>query len=56
VKRKGNVEGGGAGRQNEGQTAPFIVRHIWLLPGNFGVELRQNANIPQFGLIKKEKK
>ena len=44
----------GEGREQEGksrnkterrrQEAPFIVRHTWLLPGNCGAELRQNAN------------
>jgi hypothetical protein len=29
-----------------------VSRHTWLLPGKCGTELRQNANIPHFGLIK----
>jgi hypothetical protein len=32
------------------------VQHTWLFPGNCGAELRSNANILLFGLIKKEKK
>jgi hypothetical protein len=44
-------EGKGRAREQEnkrvrrGQAAPFIVsRHTWMLPGNCGAELRQNAN------------
>ena len=31
-------------RERRTQASPFIVRYTWMLPGNCGAELRQNAN------------